>query len=35
MSMFLLNELVVDDTTGKQMIKRDLNERTTYSRFWK
>jgi hypothetical protein len=35
MSMFLVNELVVDDTTSKQMTKRELNARATYSRFWK
>jgi len=33
--MFLLNELVVDDKTSKQMTQSELNERTTYSRFWK
>jgi hypothetical protein len=35
MSMFLVNELVVDDTTSKQMMKRELSARATYSRFWK
>ena len=35
MSMFLLNELVADDRTSKQMTKSELNERITYSRFWK
>jgi len=35
MSMFLVNELVVDDKTRKQMTRLELNERTTYSRFWK
>ena len=35
MSMFLVNELVVDDKTRKQMTKRELNARVTYSRFWK
>ncbi len=35
MSMFLVNELVVDDKTSKQMTRRELNERATYSRFWK
>lgn len=35
MSMFLVNELVVDDKTRKQMTKSELNARVTYSRFWK
>jgi hypothetical protein len=35
MSMFLVNELVVDDKTSKQMTKMELNARATYSRFWK
>jgi hypothetical protein len=34
MSMFLMNELVVDDKTSRQMT-RELNARATYSRFWK
>ena len=34
MSMFLVNELVVDDTISTQMTKKELNTRTTYSRFW-
>ncbi len=33
--MFLVNELLVDDKTSKQMTKRELNARATYSRFWK
>ena len=35
MSMFLVNELVVDDMTRKQMTKSEPNPRATYSRFWK
>jgi len=35
MSMFLVNELVVDDKTRKQITKSELNARVTYSRFWK
>ena len=35
MSMFLVNELVVDDKTSKQMTRRELNARASYSRFWK
>ena len=35
MSMFLVNELVLDDKTRKQMTKRELNARVTYTRFWK
>ena len=35
MSMFLVNELVVDDKTRKQMTKSELNARVTYSRYWK
>jgi hypothetical protein len=35
MSMFLVNELVVDDRSRKQMTKSELNTRITYSRFWK
>jgi hypothetical protein len=35
MSMFLVNELAVDDKTKKQMTKSELNARVTYSRFWK
>ena len=35
MSMFLVNELVLDDKTRKQMTKSELNARVTYSRFWK
>jgi len=35
MSMFLVNELVVDDKSRKQMTKSELNTRIAYSRFWK
>jgi hypothetical protein len=35
MSMFLVNELVVDDKSRKQMTRSELNARVTYSRFWK
>jgi hypothetical protein len=35
MSMFLVNELLVDDKSRKQMTKSELNARVTYSRFWK
>jgi hypothetical protein len=35
MSMFLVNELVVDDKSREQMTKSELNARVTYSRFWK
>ena len=35
MSMFLVNELLVDDKARKQMTKSELNPRGTYSRFWK
>lgn len=35
MSMFLVNELLIDDKTRKQMTKSELNPRVTYSRFWK
>jgi hypothetical protein len=35
MSMFLVNELVVDEKTRKQMTRSELNARVTYSRFWK
>jgi len=35
MSMFLVNELVLDDKTSKEPIKSELKERGTYSRFWK
>ena len=34
MSMFLVNELAVDDKTRTQT-RLELNERTTHSRFWK
>jgi hypothetical protein len=33
--MFLVNELVVDDKTRKQLTNSELNARVTYSRFWK
>ncbi len=33
--MFLVNELVLDDKTRKQITKSELNARVTYSRFWK
>jgi len=32
-SMFLVNELVLDDKTRQQMTKSELN--ASYSRFWK
>ena len=35
MSMFLVNELVLDDKARKQMRKSELNARVSYSRFWK
>ena len=35
MSMFLVNELVLDDKARKQMTRRELNARVSYSRFWK
>jgi hypothetical protein len=35
MSMFLVNELVLDDKTRKQITKSQLHPRATYSRFWK
>ena len=35
MSMFLVNELVLDDKTRKQLTKSGLNPRATYSRFWR
>jgi hypothetical protein len=35
MSMFLVNELVLDDNTRKQLTKNDLGARVAYSRFWK
>ncbi len=35
MSMFLVNELVVDDNTSKQMTKSELTARVSDSRFWK
>jgi hypothetical protein len=33
--MFLVNELVLDDKARKQMTRRELNARVSYSRFWK
>ena len=33
--MFLVNELVLDYKTRKQMTKGELNAHVTYSRFWK
>ena len=35
MSMFLVNELVVNDKSRKEMTKNELNARVAYSRFWK
>jgi len=35
MGMFLVNGLVVDDKSRKQMTKSELNTRVTYSRSWK
>jgi len=35
MSMFLVNELVLDDKARQQLTKNDLNAVATYSRFWK
>jgi hypothetical protein len=35
MSMFLVNELVLDYKTRKQMTKGELNVCVAYSRFWK
>jgi hypothetical protein len=35
MSMFLVNELALDDKTRKQLTKGKLNARVAYSRFWK
>ncbi len=35
MSMFLVNELAVDDNTSKQMTKSELTARVSDSRFWK
>jgi len=31
---FLVNELVLDDKTRKQMTKSGLKARVSYSRFW-
>ena len=35
MSMFLVNELVLDDKTSKHMTNSELNARVTYSRLRK
>ena len=35
MSMFLVNELAVDDKTRNQMSKGERNARPAHSRFWK
>ena len=35
MSMFLVNELVVNDNTRRHMTKGELNASVTHSRFWK
>jgi translation initiation factor 2 beta subunit (eIF-2beta)/eIF-5 len=35
MSMFLVNELAVEDEGRKRMRRPELNERKTHSRFWK
>ncbi len=35
MSMFLVNELAVDDETRTQLTKSERNPRVAYSRFWK
>jgi len=35
MSMFLVNELVLDDKARKQMTRSELNARVSYSKFWK
>jgi hypothetical protein len=35
MSMFLVNELAIDDKAREQMARQELKERTTHSRFWK
>ena len=35
MSMFVVNELLVDDENSKQMTHRELSARATYLRFWK
>ncbi len=35
MSMFLVNELVLDEKARNQMTRSELNARVTYSRFWK
>lgn len=35
MSMFLVNELVVEDKGRQQMTKSEMNARVSYSKFWK
>ena len=35
MSMFLVNELVLDDKTRNQVTKSELHARVIYSKFWK
>ena len=35
MSMFLVNELVLDHKISKQTTNSEQKERVTYSRFWK
>ena len=35
MSMFLVNELVLDDKARKQMTRSELKARVSDSRFWK
>jgi len=35
LSMFLVNELVLDAKTRKQLTKSERNARVAYSRFWK
>jgi len=35
MSMFLVNELIVDDKAKDRMSESERNARSAYSRFWK
>jgi hypothetical protein len=35
MSMFLVNELAVDDRARQEMTTKELDARALYSRFWK
>ena len=35
MSMFLVNELALDDKSRKEINKGELNAHVTHSRFWK